>query len=119
MAKYSPGMYLMAKVIEDFCNAKQGEVKKIDFGPGGAAYKASLGKSEGDDASVYIFSWSWKGVELNLLKSLASGIHEPLKDVLQKTKLLAKIKKAWRNRAGEKSRPPAEDGSQTKSLNEA
>jgi hypothetical protein len=119
IAKYSPGMYLMAKVIEDFCNAKQAEVTKIDFGPGGAPYKASLGKSEGDDASVYIFSWSLKGVELNLLKSLAAGIHEPLKDVLQKTKLLAKIKKAWRNRAGQKSRPAAQDGPQIKSVNEA
>jgi GNAT acetyltransferase-like protein len=110
IAKYSPGMYLMAKVIEDFCNAKQPEVTKIDFGPGGAPYKASLGKSEGDEASVHIFSWSLKGLELNLLRSLTTGIHEPLKKALEKAKLLAKIKRAWRNRAGQKARAVAQDG---------
>ena len=110
IAKYSPGMYLMAKVIEGFCNSSEATVAKIDFGPGGAPYKASLGKSEGDEASVHIFSWSLKGVELNLLRTLTAAIHEPLKRALEKTKLLARIKKAWRNRAGEKARGVAQDG---------
>jgi hypothetical protein len=105
IAKYSPGMYLMTKVIEDFCNAKETEVTKIDFGPGGAPYKASLGKRDTDEAPVHIFSRSLKGIELNLLRSLTAGIHEPLKKALEKAKLLAKIKKAWRNRAGQKIHP--------------
>ena len=104
MAKYSPGMYLMTKVIEDFCNAEATDVTKIDFGPGGAPYKASLGKRDADEAPLYIFSRSWKGVKLNLLRSLTAGIHEPLKKALERTKLLGKIKKAWRNRAGQKAR---------------
>lgn len=107
IAKYSPGMYLMAKVIEDFCNAKEPEVMRIDFGPGGAPYKASLGKSEGDEATVHIFSRSLKGIELNLLRSLTNGIHQPLKKALERTNLLARIKKTWRTRAGQKSRPVA------------
>jgi hypothetical protein len=102
IAKYSPGMYLMAKVIEDFCNAEDAPVRKIDFGPGGAPYKASLGKLEANEAPVYIFSRSLKGVKLNLLRSLTTGIHEPLKKALEKTKLLAKLKKAWRTRATKK-----------------
>jgi CelD/BcsL family acetyltransferase involved in cellulose biosynthesis len=110
IARYSPGMYLMIKVIEDLCNSKEAEVTKIDFGPGGAPYKASLGKSEGDEASVHIFSWSLKGIELNLLRSLTTGIHEPLKKALEKAKLLAKIKRAWRNRAGQKARAVTQDG---------
>ena len=104
IAKYSPGMYIMTKVIEEFCNAKDGAVTKIDFGPGGAPYKASLGKSEADEAAVHIFSRSLKGVGLNLLRSLTTGIHEPLKKALEKTNLLAKIKKAWRTQAGQKAR---------------
>jgi hypothetical protein len=113
IAKYSPGIYLMTKVIEEFCNAKETEVTKIDFGPGGALYKASLGKRDADEAPVHIFSRSLKGVELNLLRSLTTGIHEPLKKALEKTKLLAKIKKAWRNRAGQKARTPAPNGTVT------
>ncbi|HEU0048366.1 MAG TPA: GNAT family N-acetyltransferase, partial [Nitrososphaera sp.] len=110
IAKYSPGMYIMTKVIEEFCNAKDGAVTKIDFGPGGAPYKASLGKSEADEAAVHIFSRSLKGVGLNLLRSLTTGIHEPLKKALEKTNLLAKIKKAWRTRAGQKARVLAKNG---------
>lgn len=110
IARYSPGMYLMTKVIEDFCNAKEAEVTMIDFGPGGAPYKASLGKHDADEAPVHIFSRSLKGVELNLLRSLTAGIHEPMKRALEKTKLLAKIKKAWRNRAGQKARALAQNG---------
>lgn len=111
IAKYSPGMYLMTKVIEDFCNGKDAEVTKIDFGTGGAPYKAALGISEADESPVHIFSQSLKGIELNLLRSLTTGIHEPLKRALDKTKLLAKIKKAWRTRAGQKARLLEKNGS--------
>jgi hypothetical protein len=98
-AKYSPGMFLITKVIEDFCDGNREGVTGIDFGPGNAQYKEVLSNQSWQETCVYIFAPSFKGIGLNFLRSSIGGVELTLKKALERTNLLQKIKKYWRARA--------------------
>lgn len=98
-SNYSPGMYIMTKVIESFCNGDKDVVRRIDFGHGDAEYKASLGMCESLEAPIHIFAPSLKGIGMNLLRMSTTGMELAIKAILVKTNLLQKIKKYWRTRA--------------------
>lgn len=100
---YSPGTYLLISVVEEFCG---NGVKNIDFGFGAAEYKERFGNSVLMESSVYIFSPRPKGVLLNLVRSMTSSIDSAARKLLERTNLLPKIKKLWRERAA-KVAPPA------------
>jgi hypothetical protein len=95
--KYSPGMYLVIKVIEGFCSGS-GQVTGVDFATGHAEYKETLSNCVWKETDVYIFAPSFKGIALNMLKTSAVGADHALKRVLKRTGLLQKIKKGWRGR---------------------
>jgi hypothetical protein len=97
--KYSPGMFLIVKVIEGFCDGNREGVTEVDFATGHAQYKGVLANREWSEASVYIFAPSLKGISLNLVRSFAGGIDQALKRALAHTGLLKEIKKKWRARA--------------------
>jgi hypothetical protein len=98
LGKYSPGMFLIVKVIEDFCDCNDNteHVSKIDFGLGDAQYKEVLGDFEWNGASLYIFSPRFKGVSLNLMRVPATMLEHVARGVLEHTGLLGRIKKTWR-----------------------
>ena len=98
-AQYSPGMYLIMKVVEGFCDGHLDGVRAIDFGPGPAQYKKILSTEAWREVTVYIFAATFKGCMLNLVRTLTSGVNQTLKAVLARTKLLQKVKKAWRANA--------------------
>lgn len=100
--KYSPGMYLMMKVIEGFCTGEEG-VTEIDFATGHADYKEALSNRVWRETDVYIFSTSLRGVALNLLKTSAVGADQAMKWILERTGLLKGIKKRWRQRLAKQS----------------
>ena len=52
--KYSPGMYLVMKVVEGFCDGHREGVTEVDFGTGHAQYKQVLSNQEWRETSVYI-----------------------------------------------------------------
>jgi CelD/BcsL family acetyltransferase involved in cellulose biosynthesis len=93
--KYSPGIYLALKVIEGFCGGAE-KVIAVDFATGHADYKAEFSNCVWEETDVYIFARSFKGITLNLIKSSAAGTAYVLKKVLERTGLLKKIKKRWR-----------------------
>lgn len=97
--KYSPGMFLIVKVIEDFCNRDDNgeQVPEIDFGLGDAQYKEVLGDLEWNDASLYIFSPRFKGVSLNLMRVPAIMLERVARGALEQTGLLGRVKKTWRS----------------------
>jgi hypothetical protein len=97
-AKYSPGMFLLLKVIEGFCEGNRDGITGVDFGPGNAQYKEVLSNQRWQETSAYIFATSLKGVSLNLLRTLIGGMDQTTKKVLSSTGLLQKIKKGWRAR---------------------
>jgi len=102
--KYSPGMFLITKVIEGFCGENRDGVTKVDFATGHAQYKEILSNQEWRETSVYIFAPSLKGISLNIVRSLIGGIDQTVKKALAHTNLLKTIKKRWRDHA----RPKAE-----------
>lgn len=98
-AKHSPGMYLIMKVVEGFCDGHRDGVRAIDFGPGPAQYKEVLSTEGWQEVSVYIFAATLKGLTLNFARTLTSGVDQTLKKALARTKLLQKVKKSLRARA--------------------
>ncbi len=98
-AKYSPGMCLIMKVIEDFCEAKYEErPRRIDFGFGDAQYKTVLADAEWLESSVYIFARTVKGFGLNLLRTPTVLANQLASNILGKASLLSKVKRIWRDR---------------------
>ena len=97
--KYSPGMCLIVKVLEGFCDGNREGVTGVDFATGHAQYKEVLSNRKWEEESVYIFAPTIKGISLNLVRSFVSGIDLAVKKVLASTNLLQRIKKRWRARA--------------------
>ena len=97
-AKHSPGMYLLLKVIETFCDEEPRRVDRIDFGIGPARYKELLSNEVWNEIETYIFAWSVKGVMLNFVKTAVTGTNSAFKSALDRAGVLEKIKKAWRVR---------------------
>jgi hypothetical protein len=96
---YSPGTFLLMKVVEEFCNAG---VKEVDFGPGEGRYKEQFGNSPSMEASVFIFAPKPKGVLLNAMRTSTGAIDNLAREALGRTTLLPRIKKLWRNRLAKK-----------------
>jgi CelD/BcsL family acetyltransferase involved in cellulose biosynthesis len=106
LGKYSPGMYLIMKVIEDFCEDNEHSVAEVDFAPGHAQYKEVLGNREWQEGTVYIFSRTLKGLELNFVRCFTSGTHHILKSALGQTRFLQKIRKFWRDHSRRQQTEP-------------
>jgi Acetyltransferase (GNAT) domain len=95
-ARYSPGMFLIMKVIEGFCEHQNDVVESIDFGPGDAQYKQVLGDQEWQDASFYLFAPTALGLGLTLLRTPVAALDRVARGTAERAKRLLNIKKAWR-----------------------
>ena len=93
--KYSVGAFLLIKKIEDFCSEK---LDLIDFGMGDAWYKQHFSTENWQEARVYLVAPTIRGVFYNSCMAMTRGLDLTLKGLLQRTELLSKIKKAWRQR---------------------
>ena len=98
-ANHSPGMYLVMRVIEGFCDGYREGVTEVDFGTGHAQYKQVLSNQEWCETAVYIFAPTFKGVSINVVRSIIVGTDQLIKKMLARTNLLKKVKKAWRGHA--------------------
>ncbi|MGA8491161.1 MAG: GNAT family N-acetyltransferase [Terriglobales bacterium] len=97
--KYSPGMCLILKVIEGFCDENPRTITEVDFATGYAQYKEVLSNRKWEEEDVHIFAPTIKGVSLNLVRSFFAVIDQAGKKLLASTNLLQKFKKRWRARA--------------------
>jgi len=97
-AQYSPGMFLILKVIEGFCDGHREGVNSVDFATGHAQYKEVLSNQEWIETCVYIFAPTIKGIYLNLTRTIIGWIDNMVKKALSSMGLLQRIKKAWRAR---------------------
>jgi len=92
---YSPGTFLLMKVLEEFCGMG---VREVDFGFGEGRYKEQFGNSQSMEASVFVFAPRPKGVLLNAMRT-STGLAENLaRKIVERTNLLPRIKKLWRSR---------------------
>lgn len=108
LGKYSPGMFLMYKVIEGFCTGNSEGVTALDFATGHAQYKQLLSNQGWTESSVYIFAPSLKAIGINAVRSLIEGTGRGIQTILTRTNLLQKVKKAWRDHAKHKEATHAE-----------
>ena len=105
-AKYSPGMFLFMRVIEDFCGSNgHHRVREINWGFGDAQYKSFLGNREWQESSIYLFSPTLRGVRLRFLKASVMLADRLARRVLIRAGLLTKAKKVWRDRLRGKAAP--------------
>ena len=104
LGRYSPGMFLMYKVIEEFCagNGDADGITALDFSTGHAQYKQLLSNQGWSESSAYIFGPSLKGIGINVVRSLVEGTGRVIQAILRRTNLLSKVKKAWRDHARHK-----------------
>ncbi len=93
--KHSPGTYVFVEMIEQLW--KEG-VRCVDFGLGDAFYKQRFGNETWEEASVYVFPPTFKGITLSVLRSLSSALEIAAEKALKQTRLLPKVKRLWRNR---------------------
>lgn len=98
-AKYSPGMYLVLKGIEQFCEESgTGRISEIDFGLGDAQYKQVLATDSWMEQSSYIYSMSVRGIALNVSRTATGLVDKSARRILRKLKLEDAIKTGWRKR---------------------
>jgi len=105
LGRHSPGMYLIMKVIEGFCDGSREGVNALDFGPGHAQYKEVLSNQEWRETCLYIFAPTIKGTCLNLVRTTIGGMDQIFKKALARTNLLQKVKKVWRAHATSETVP--------------
>ncbi len=95
----APGMFLIMRVIEGFCNRANGDVvTELDFGLGHAEYKTMLCSKSWQEARVYIFSPTLKGLALKALRTATGIIDGSARKVLVSANLLPRLKRVWRDR---------------------
>lgn len=94
--KYELGKQLLVKVLEDLCRQS---VKEVDFGLGDAEWKQRFGDQQWQEASTSIFAPTLKGLGINGLRTLSTFVNQVVKRALDKTQILARMKRLWRNRA--------------------
>jgi CelD/BcsL family acetyltransferase involved in cellulose biosynthesis len=98
--RLSPGTFLTRRVIERFCDHNATDVIEVlDFGLGDAQYKQILCNQSWQDATVYIFGPSLRGLVLNVLRTPFVLIDQLAKRALEKSGDLQTIKRAWRDHA--------------------
>jgi hypothetical protein len=103
--QYSFGLTVHNYMIEELC--KEG-VRMIDFGAGEAEYKRRFSTESGTYAEVRIFAPNFNGLALNAAASGVGALNKSAIWLLNRTKVLPRIKRAWRSLAKPKSQesPP-------------
>jgi hypothetical protein len=91
--KYSPGTFLLVRMIEDFCDSG---VQVIDFGFGDARYKERFGNFSWEEGSIHVFAPTVKGLWLNALRTPMMLADAWGKKLLGETQLLPRVKRFWR-----------------------
>jgi hypothetical protein len=96
LSKYSPGMILFSKIIEELC--QDPDLVEIDFGSGDGLYKQWFGDHSDLEGHVNIYPPTLNGVRFNLLRTAILGTSTYCESVLVRLNLRDKIKKVWRMR---------------------
>jgi CelD/BcsL family acetyltransferase involved in cellulose biosynthesis len=93
---YSPGIFTVMREIESLC--REGGIETYDFGYGEAFYKRQFSDKNWNDAEVYIFAPTLKGVQLNFMRSVIACVDKNVKIVLSHVNMLDWVKKKWRQK---------------------
>jgi hypothetical protein len=115
--QHSPGMVLIMRVIEGFCRGANGDVvRELDFGLGHAEYKEALCSRTWQEAAVFIFSPTLKGITLKLMRTVTRLLDGAARRALAATDMVQRLKRVWRDRRAKRQWRPSvstEPASQT------
>jgi hypothetical protein len=92
--KHEPGMIVFMEMIRELC--REG-VSEIDFGFGDAFYKERFGNDKWEEANVYIYPRTIKGIALNSAKTSTTLISLLADKIINNLNLRNRLKKMWRN----------------------
>lgn len=93
----SPGMFLMMRVIDGWCQRVDGDiVKELDFGLGHAEYKEALCDKSWLEGTVYIFAPTSRGLVLKLMRTTAASLDRAGRRLLESINLFPFLKRVWR-----------------------
>jgi len=104
---YHPGMFVLLRMIEDFC--AEGNVQTIDFGAGDADYKRKFGSETVPEATLHVFAPTLAGVRLSMLRNGTMFVTRSAKRALGALGVTTRLKTFWRKRLAGKDAPPAEE----------
>jgi Acetyltransferase (GNAT) domain len=94
LRKYSPGKFLLTKMLEDSCREN---LREIDFGHGEEWYKDHFGNCQWHEVIIYLFAPTLKGARLHIVRAMAIIVNRMLSWSLRCSGLFPKIKKVWRS----------------------
>ena len=89
---------MLMRLIEDFCSDET--IAEIDWGYGSATYKDELGTAKSTRSNAYYFAPTAYGQLLRTVRLAVVGSHRALKHILERYKLLDRIRTGWRQLGG-------------------
>jgi Acetyltransferase (GNAT) domain len=95
-ASYSLGTLLMLRMIDDLC--REDGARTLDFGFGDAEYKQRFTSRSREEADVFVFSRTPRGVWLNVMHTLLFRTVGLLRAVARRTGTLGRLKRRSRAR---------------------
>jgi hypothetical protein len=113
LSYYHPGMFVLVRMIEDFC--AEHSVQIIDFGTGDADYKRKFGSETIPEATLHVFAPTLTGARLSLVRNGTMLVSHSARRALGALGVTSRLKSFWRKRLASKDTAaapaPAEDRS--------
>jgi Acetyltransferase (GNAT) domain len=97
---YHPGMFLLLRMIEDFCS--ENSVDTIDFGHGDADYKRKFGTEMISEATINIFAPTLEGARLAFLHNSTMLVSHLARRALGTFGATDHLKALWRKRLADR-----------------
>ncbi len=92
-AQYSPGFYLLSRMMEEFCASN---ISVIDFSWGNEEYKKRFGNRVQQVTTLHVFAPSFKGLRLAAMNATATAIRGLARWLINRSGLTQKIQRIWR-----------------------
>ncbi len=90
------GAYLAVRMIEQLCES--GDVQSLDWGHGDAEYKKNFGDTRREEAEVFLFAATFRGMRVRLIRAGAAAATRVAKRLLAGSGRAQRLKRAWRDR---------------------
>lgn len=100
---YELGTILFIYMLQNL--AEKTSIDYIDFGFGDAPYKTRFANECWKEETVYIFANSWRGLKLNMIRTLIGISYAGIVNILDRLGVKGKLKKSVRESLSRKLRP--------------
>ena len=102
-SEFSPGIFLFLNILEDL---READINTIDFGYGNTQLRQTFGSLRRVESRAQIYAPTWRGVELNLLRTATCRATNGAKSVVRCAQRMQSPKKTLRNQPAKQDRKP-------------